>query len=465
VTEDLFGQVTVSHAMQSGGHSLSGSTFGEFQGGENRETWVVGSRATNYTELFGLTDVQDLANVLSVSRRASFGGRLDYNYEQKYLLSALMRYDGSYRYVQDKRWGLFPGFSVGWRQTEEPFVSDRLGFLDELKLRASWGEAGQEQIADYAYLGGATYNVGNGSAFNGALVPGTRPRGLPVTNLTWVASQTSNVGVDYVMLNGRLSGAFDLFERKLTGLPAARTDVLLPTEVGYNLPDENLNSNTHRGFEGVLTWSDNIGPFSYSLSQNFTLSREKNGFRYGERYGNSWDRYRNRQVGRWNAVNFGYQVIGQFQTVEEIENHPVDNDGQGNVALLPGDLIYMDVNGDRVINALDQRPIGFATTGTPILSFGTTLDLRYRGVGLSVVLAGGGLFTHRRNAATKLPSGHNLPSYASDRWHRVDPYNPQSEWVEGYYPPFRNGGVIPSYSQLFDEFWMTNVRYIRVRRV
>jgi hypothetical protein len=170
-------------------------------------------------------------------------------------------------------------------------------------------------------------------------------------------------------------------------------------------------------------------------------------------------------VGRWNAVNFGYQVIGQFQTVEEIENHPVDNDGQGNVALLPGDLIYMDVNGDRVINALDQRPIGFATTGTPILSFGTTLDLRYRGVGLSVVLAGGGLFTHRRNAATKLPSGHNLPSYATDRWHRVDPYNPQSEWVEGYYPPFRNGGVIPSYSQLFDEFWMTNVRYIRVRRV
>jgi hypothetical protein len=164
-------------------------------------------------------------------------------------------------------------------------------------------------------------------------------------------------------------------------------------------------------------------------------------------------------------VNFGYSVVGQFQTVEEIENHPIDNDGQGNAGLLPGDLIYEDVNGDRVINGLDQRPIGFSTTGTPILSFGSTIDVRYGGIGLNVVLAGGGLFSHQRNAATKLPSGHNLPSYANDRWHRVDPYDPQSEWVAGYYPPFRNGGTRPSYDELFDEFWTTNVWYLRLRRV
>jgi hypothetical protein len=222
VADELFGQFTFSHSVQSGGHSLSGSAFGEFQGGETRETWLLGERATNYTEEFGLTDVQDLSNQLTVSRRASFGGRLDYNYQQKYLLSALMRYDGSYRYAPDKRWGLFPGFSVGWRLTEEPFIQDRLEFLNELKLRASWGEAGREQIGNFAFLGGATYNVGDGSVFSGALVPGTRPRGLPVTGLSWVTSQTSNVGVDFVTLNGKFSGAVDLFQRKLTGHPGCR---------------------------------------------------------------------------------------------------------------------------------------------------------------------------------------------------------------------------------------------------
>jgi hypothetical protein len=109
---------------------------------------------------------------------------------------------------------------------------------------------------------------------------------------------------------------------------------------GYTLPNENLNSDTNRGMEGVLRWTDRIGGMSYSIAPNFTLSRAKNGFRYGERFGNSWDRYRNGQMDRWGAVNFGYQVIGQFHTVEEIENYPVDNDGQGNATLLPGDLIY-----------------------------------------------------------------------------------------------------------------------------
>jgi hypothetical protein len=122
------------------------------------------------------------------------------------------------------------------------------------------------------------------------------------------------------------------------------------------------------------------------------------------------------------------------------------------------------VNGDQVINAMDMRPIGYATTGTPILSFGATLDAAYRGLGLSLVLAGGALYSHNREAATKFPTGHNLPSYAVDRWYRIDPYNPQSEWHEGRYPPFRNGGNRPSFNRV-DDFWMTNVRYVRVRRV
>jgi len=445
VDEDIFGQLTLNYSAGFGGHSLSASGFWEAEGGEYNETWSLAETPTNYSPL---------------------GGRADYDYEQKYLFTALGRYDGSYRYADGKRWGFFPGFTLGWRLTQEAFLADKLGWLDELKIRGSWGRSGREQgIDDWGYLGGATYNVGNGSVFEGGLVTGARPRGLPVTNLTWVTSESSNIGVDFVMLNGRLSGELDLFQRKLDGLPAPRTDVLVPDEVGYTLPNENLNGDTDRGFEGVIRWSDRVGGFSYTIAPNITLSRQKQGFRYGERYGNSWDRYRTGAVDRWEGVRFGYQVEGQFQNVEQIESHSVDIDGQNNTTLLPGDLIIKDVNGDGVINDLDQRPIGYSVTGTPILSFGATLDASYRGFGLSLVLAGGGMFTHQRNAATRLPGNHNLPTYALDRWYREDPHNPQSEWSPGYYPPFLNGGG-PSYGTYgVSEFWNTNVKYVRLRRV
>ncbi|HUF10837.1 MAG TPA: hypothetical protein VMO47_16075, partial [Rhodothermales bacterium] len=409
-------------------------------------------------------NIEDFGNSWGINRRASVGGRLDYDYNQKYLMTLLGRYDGSYLYAEDRRWGFFPGISLGWRVTQEPFLRDRLSFLDELKLRASWGETGLEQAQAWDFLGGATYNVGNGAVLDGAMVPGSRPRGLPITNLSWVTSTSANLGIDFVLLDGRLSGEFDVFERKLTGLPAPRTDVLVPEEAGYSLPNENLNSDTNRGFEGILRWSDRMGGIFYSIAPNFTLSRQKNGTRYGERYGSSWGRYTNGNIDRWAGVNFGYQVIGQFQSVEEIDRYPVDIDGQGNRSLLPGDLIYLDVNGDRIINAMDQRPIGYSVFGTPILSFGATTSIGFAGATLSLDLAGGGLYSHSREAATKFPSGHNLPQYATDRWYRVDPYDPQSAWHEGTYPPFRNGGSRPSYNRN-DDFWRTNVKFLRVRRV
>src|SRR5690606_3337813 len=127
----------------------------------------------------------------------------------------------------------FPGFSVAWRPIRESFLRDRLGFFDELKIRASWGQAGREQgVQAWGYLGGATYGVGNGSVLDGTLVTGVRPRGLPVTNLSWVTSTNRNVGFDFAMFS-RFSGEFDLFERRLSGLPAPRYDVLVPAEVGY----------------------------------------------------------------------------------------------------------------------------------------------------------------------------------------------------------------------------------------
>src|SRR5690606_31384930 len=247
--------------------------------------------------------------------------------------------------------------------TEEPFFRDNIGFIDELKLRASWGQTGREQASPWNYLEGASYGVGNGSVLDEEVVTGIRPRGLPSTNLSWVTATTRNLGVDFAFIDRKVAGSVDLFERRLSGIPAQRYDVLLPLEVGYDLPDENLNSQAIQGIEGMVTFTDRIGNVNFSIAPNATLARQKILDLYKPRYGNSLDRYFEAEENRWANVNFNLHAIGQFQNVEEIMNYPVNIDGRGNTTLLPGDLIFEDVNGDGIIDELDERPRGYSAGG------------------------------------------------------------------------------------------------------
>jgi TonB-linked SusC/RagA family outer membrane protein len=467
-TEERFGQLQLNHSEQLGSHNLSGVLAFELSDSETNLTEIQSVPPSNYSHLISFVEQNDLNNAWGTSARASYIGRLNYDYSQKYLLEMLGRYDGSYLYAPGKRWGFFPGFSVGWRPTREPFLRDRIGFLDDLKLRASWGQAGREQgIAPWDFIGGATYGIGGGYLFDGQVVTGARPRGLPVTNLTWVTSTSRNVGVDFVLLGQRLSGQFDIFERKLTGLPENRYDVLLPSEVGYDLPEENLESEATRGLEGILTYSDRAGGVSYSIGTHATLARRRILDQYKPRYGNSWDEYRTATENRWADVAFGYEATGQFRSMAEIADYPVDIDGQGNRTLQPGDLIYKDVNGDGIINNLDERPIGFAINTNPILAFGTNASVDYRGISLSMDFSGGTMYSYNQNLEMKFPfqADHNSPEWMLvDRWHRADPYDDNSEWIPGRYPPIRRG-LTNHASYRNSTFWRTNVRYLRLKRV
>jgi hypothetical protein len=268
-------------------------------------------------------------------------------------------------------------------------------------------------------------------------VAGTRPRGIPVTNLTWVTAVSRNIGLDALMFDGKVSLEADVFDRTLSGLPAPRNDLLLPEEVGYDLPNENLNKDALRGFEIMATWNDQIGGVNYSLSPNFTIARERPVTRHFQRYGSSWHQFdgtgNNTPVGRWDGVRMGYRAIGQFQTVEQIESHPVLQDGRDNRNLLPGDLIFEDVNGDGIINNMDERPIGFDDNMSPIVSYGGTARLGYGGINFSVNFSGGAYFTHLRNFEMRYQGwgDHNGPLYGMDRWRREDPYDQQSAWIPG----------------------------------
>ena len=419
--------------------------------------------STDYLPLLQMDEINSFGDEWSYEARAGWLARVNYDYAHKYLVELLARYDGSYLYAPSQRWGFFPGASIGWRISEENFFAPLKSVVDDLKIRASIGQTGTESgVSLFGYLSGYNWNQGS-AVLDGEYVTGLNQRGLPVTNLSWTKNTTKNIGFDLTMFGNRLTISADAFRKDITGVPAARYDVLLPSEVGYSLPNENLNKQAYVGTEAMATWTDHIGDFNYRVSGNITFSRYRNIESYKPRFSNSWDEYRNSSEDRWGGIYWGYQVIGQFQSEEEIKNYPVNLDGQGNTTLLPGDLIYKDVNNDGVINGMDERPIGFPEGWAPILSFGGNIGLEWKGIDLNIDFSGGAMQGWRQNyeLTNAYHNGGNSPAYLlEDRWHRLDLYDPESEWVPGRYPAIRNGEF--AYNNKNSDFWLHNVNYLRI---
>lgn len=419
--------------------------------------------STDYLPLLQMDEINSFGDEWSYEARAGWLARVNYDYAHKYLVELLARYDGSYLYAPSQRWGFFPGASIGWRISEENFFAPLKSVVDDLKIRASIGQTGTESgVSLFGYLSGYNWNQGS-AVLDGEYVTGLNQRGLLVTNLSWTKNTTKNIGFDLTMFGNRLTISADAFRKDITGVPAARYDVLLPSEVGYSLPNENLNKQAYIGTEAMATWTDHIGDFNYRVSGNITFSRYRNIESYKPRFSNSWDEYRNSSEDRWGGIYWGYQVIGQFQSEEEIKNYPVNLDGQGNTTLLPGDLIYKDVNNDGVINSMDERPIGFPEGWAPILSFGGNIGLEWKGIDLNIDFSGGAMQGWRQNyeLTNAYHNGGNSPAYLlEDRWHRLDLYDPESEWVPGRYPAIRNGEF--AYNNKNSDFWLHNVHYLRI---
>lgn len=419
--------------------------------------------STDYLPLLQMDEINSFGDEWSYEARAGWLARVNYDYAHKYLVELLARYDGSYLYAPSQRWGFFPGASIGWRISEENFFAPLKSVVDDLKIRASIGQTGTESgVSLFGYLSGYNWNQGS-AVLDGEYVTGLNQRGLPVTNLSWTKNTTKNIGFDLTMFGNRLTISADAFRKDITGVPAARYDVLLPSEVGYSFPNENLNKQAYVGTEAMATWTDHIGDFNYRVSGNITFSRYRNIESYKPRFSNSWDEYRNSSEDRWGGIYWGYQVIGQFQSEEEIKNYPVNLDGQGNTTLLPGDLIYKDVNNDGVINGMDERPIGFPEGWAPILSFGGNIGLEWKGIDLNIDFSGGAMQGWRQNyeLTNAYHNGGNSPAYLlEDRWHRLDLYDPESEWVPGRYPAIRNGEF--AYNNKNSDFWLHNVHYLRI---
>ncbi|MEO6915769.1 MAG: SusC/RagA family TonB-linked outer membrane protein, partial [Chitinophagaceae bacterium] len=214
-----YAQFTMNYTKQLGDHAISAVAGYERSDYENTYFVVHSIPSNNYIPTMSFSEQDILSDQWTPEARAGYIGRVNYNYKQKYLLELLGRYDGSYLYAPNSRWGFFSGLSAGWRISEEKFFSN-VKWINDLKLRASFGETGSEaNINAFDYLPG--YNYPNGSAvLDGTYVIGARPRGLPIINLSWIINRTKNVGIDFSMLDSKITGQIDVFERRRSGVPA-----------------------------------------------------------------------------------------------------------------------------------------------------------------------------------------------------------------------------------------------------
>lgn len=399
---------------------------------------------------------QDLNGLYNYATK-SFVGKVHYDYRLKYLLDLSGRYDGSSRFAPTGQWGFFPSVSGAYRISEENFIrnNSRLAFIDNIKLRASFGVMGDASGLRFQYLSGYDYpatggnlqGLPNGAVFDGNYTNALGFRVLPNPDVTWFRSKTLNFGLDGDFWKGLFGFQFDWFRRNREGLLANRL-LSLPGSLGAALPQENLNSDRSSGVELTLTHNNRIGKVQYNISGNVSYSRTK--WRHNERAvaGNAYDNWRNNVNDRYNDIWWGYGAAGRFQSFEDIYGSHIDYGG-GNRGTLPGDYKYEDWNNDGYIDDLDRHPIASTYNGNldlgsvqpnpPLINFGLSIGASYKGFDLSALIQGAAMkwISYPEALATPLNFNGNALEQFMDRWHpldpEADPYDPNTQYVPGYF--------------------------------
>lgn len=411
-------------------------------------------------ELFaGVGQNQSNSGLSNETARLGYIGKFNYAYRGKYLAEFAFRYDGTFKVKEGSRYGFFPNFSLGWDISKESFL--KAGYLDQFKIRFSHGKAGDDEfITAFQYLTGYTYPAANW-VFGDNAIPGLINRGLINENLTWYMAQTTNLGLDFSIWKGLIAAEIDIFYRSRSGLLANRL-LSLPNTFGAVLPQENLNSDNNRGFEIALSHKNKIGALRYTVSPNLSWTRRRADYIERAPSTNLVHNWRNNYSNRWDNLYWGHHAIGQFQNQQEINEAPV-HDNQANKTILPGDIRYEDLNGDGVIDDRDTKVIGRGAT--PELFYGMSLSLNFKGFDLAILLQGASNFNAYFSDELQNPLFNNASAYRmfEDRWQRSDPYNADSEWIQGKYPSTIVSGSLNN--KRVSSFWLKDATYLRVKNI
>ena len=395
-------------------------------------------------ELFAgsLTD-QQTNGVSSESSRKNLFGRVNYGFKDKYLLDFNFRYDGSSNFPKGKRYGFFPGASAAWRVSEENFMKDNLGFIDNLKVRASVGKIGNDNIAAFQYL--RLYSLGNtGMSFGqtpvatNGLIAGVSPN----NNITWEVAKTANIGMDASFWKGLFGFTVDLFKQTRSNILATRS-LAIPFFTGLSLPNENIGSVENKGFELQLTHTKAIGDFSWRVAGSVSYSHNNVVSIDEPKDVVAWKKLEGHVVG---ATQY-YHAIGIFRTQADVDASPVYPGTQ------VGDLKYEDKDKDGKITANDMYTMD--KTSVPEVFFGLNLTANYKSFSLWANFAGAGNVWQYYHVNARV-AVNNLEDVIVNR------YTPGS--MDSKYPrlpTIEAGSAEPDGLQ--SDFWLRNATYVRLK--
>ena len=312
-------------------------------------------------------------------------GRLNYSYADKYLLEANIRRDGSSRFPEGSNYGWFPSFSAGWNIAKEAFLENST-FIQELKLRGSWGKLGNDNplasasssVLNYPYQ--STFSYNNSYPFGGVLNTAASQSMYSNSGLTWETTTMTDIGFDLAVLQNRLRFTFDYYKKTTDNILYA---LPIPNTVGFSPSYQNAGSMENKGFEFSVNYSGKIGEdFKFDVGANLSDVKNKITDLKGTDYMSTDNN--NNTIGFFTGIPFGayygYQADGIFQSQAEVDAHATQT---ANTAA--GDLIYRDQNGDGVINAADRVYLG---SNIPRFTYGFNLNLQYKGFDFSTLLQG-----------------------------------------------------------------------------
>lgn len=369
----------------------------------------------------------------------SYFGRLNYDFADRYLMEANIRYDGSSRFAEGNKFGLFPSFSAGWRISQEPFMSS-VTAIDNLKLRASWGLLGNQNIGNYPFS--STVNLSQSYIFNEISAAGAAITALGNSDITWEATEMFNVGVDATLFKSlNITGEYYIRNTRdiLLSLP-------IPYTVGLSAPYQNAGRVRNKGWELSLGHSKSWGDFSYNA--RLVLSDVKNEIVSLEGTGPYIDSRTIRQVGQPIDAYFGYQSDGLFQSDQEVAEHATQF-GQ----VKAGDIRYVDQNGDGVINPDDRVVLG---SNIPRYTYGLNLGFNYKGFDLNTFIQGVGKVNGYLDGSGvwAFDTGSTAFEQHKDRW---TPENPDASYPRLTFQEPNNIQV--------SDYWMLNGSYLRVKNM
>jgi TonB-linked SusC/RagA family outer membrane protein len=365
-------QGLLNYEKQIGNHSFKGLL------GVSRESYMQ-HVTTAYRRNFPSNDLTELnagsSNGWSNSGSAlqakigSYFGRINYDYANKYLLELNLRRDGSSKFARGRRWGTFPSFSAGWRLSEESFMQG-IEWLDNLKIRGSWGKLGNHRIDDYLYI--AKIALGQNYNFYDSVVDGASQTSANNALITWETTTETNLGVDADIKNGLLTASVEYYNRYTD-------DILATVPVSYlfglSAPVSNVGAMRNKGVEITLGHNNRMRDFDYGVNGYVAFNK------------NTVEKYPNPSKGStirmegipWDSF-YGYECIGIFMSDEEAANSPVHS-----AYVRVGDLKFKDQDGNGKIDADDRVVLG---NTMPNITYGVNLDLKYKGIDLQALFQG-----------------------------------------------------------------------------